>query len=106
LSVTYRWAAFRVACELDAIIAVAWRPAARVSDNGTELADAAIQPWWQTRRIDWRHIAPWKPQQNAFAESFIGLLREWLNETLFSSISHVRKALIECEERLQQRRPT
>ena len=40
------------------------------------------------------HIAPGKPQQNAFIESFNGRLRdELLNETLFGSLSHAREAL-------------
>jgi putative transposase len=53
----------------------------------------------QDRRIDWHYIAPGKPQQNAFAESFIGRLRdECLNETLFSSLAHAREALIEWKE--------
>jgi putative transposase len=44
--------------------------------------------------VEWHYIAPGKPQQNAFAESFIGRLRdELLNETLFSSLSHAREAL-------------
>jgi putative transposase len=42
-------------------------------------------------RIDWHYIAPGKPIQNAFIESFNGWLRdELLNETLFPSLSHVR----------------
>jgi putative transposase len=37
---------------------------------------------------------PGKPQQNAFAESFIGRLRdELLNKTLFHSLRHVRAVL-------------
>jgi putative transposase len=40
------------------------------------------------------YIAPGKPQQNAFAESFIGRLRdECLNETLFASLSQARAVL-------------
>ena len=40
------------------------------------------------------YIAPGKPQQNAFIESFNGRLRdELLNETLFASLGHVREAL-------------
>ena len=40
------------------------------------------------------YIAPGKPVQNAFAESFIGRLRdELLNETLFRSLPHVRTVL-------------
>ena len=70
------------------------QPVACVSDNGTELTSTAIQRWSQDHRIDWRYIAPGKPQQNAFAESFIGRLRdECLNETLFSTLAHVHEAL-------------
>ena len=42
----------------------------------------------------WHYIAPGKPQQNAFLESFNGRLHdECLNETLFTSIAHVRRVL-------------
>jgi putative transposase len=89
----------RVARELDAIIAVHGRPVASVSENGTELTGTAIQRWRQDRRIDWHYIAPGKPQENAFAESFIGRLRdECLNEALFSSLAHARQALIEWRD--------
>ncbi len=44
--------------------------------------------------VDWHYIAPGKPQQNGFAESFIGRLRdELLNETLFRSLPHARAVL-------------
>ena len=44
--------------------------------------------------MEWHYIAPGKPQQNAFIESFNGRLRdELLNETLFGSLSHAREAL-------------
>ena len=84
----------RVARELDAAIAARDRPLMCVSDNGTELTSMAILRWSQERRVEWHYIAPGKPQQNAFAESFIGRLRdECLNETLFSSLSHARAVL-------------
>jgi putative transposase len=86
----------RVARELDAIIAVRGRPLSCVSDNGTELTSMAILTWSQEHRVDWHYIAPGKPQQNAFAESFIGRLRdECLNETLFTSLVHARAVLVE-----------
>jgi putative transposase len=45
-------------------------------------------------KVEWHYIAPGKPVQNAFAESFIGRLRdELLNETLFRSLSHTRAVL-------------
>ena len=84
----------RVARELDALIARRGRPKSCVSDNGTELTSKAILKWTQLRGIDWHYIAPGKPQQNAFIESFIGRLRdECLNETLFGSLAQARADL-------------
>jgi putative transposase len=84
----------RVARELDALITRRGRPKACVSDNGTELTSMAIVKWTQESGVDWHYIAPGKPQQNAFVESFIGRLRdECLNETLFSSLPQARAVL-------------
>ena len=67
-----------------------------VSDNGTELTSMAILRWSQESGVEWHYIAPGKPQQNAFIESFNGRLRdELLNETLFSSLAHARAVLAE-----------
>jgi hypothetical protein len=50
--------------------------------------------WCQDRKVGWHYIAPGKPQQNAFAASFIGRLRdECLNETLFTSLRQARAVL-------------
>ena len=63
-------------------------------DNGTELTSMAILRWSQESGVDWHYIAPGKPTQNAFIESFNGRLRdELLNETLFTSLAHARVAL-------------
>ena len=64
----------RVARELDQVIAKRGRPQTIVSDNGTELTSMAILHWSQDRGIDWHYIAPGKPTQNAFVESFNGRL--------------------------------
>jgi putative transposase len=86
----------RVSRELDAIIARRGRPTSIVSDNGTELTSTAILRWSQDTQIAWHYIAPGKPTQNAFIESFNGRLRdELLNETLFASLAHAREALAE-----------
>jgi len=54
----------------------------------------------------WHYIAPGKPQQNAFIESFIGRLRdECLNETLFSSLSQARAVLASWQEDYNAVRP-
>jgi putative transposase len=48
----------------------------------------------QDHKIDWRYIAPGKPTQNAFAESFQGRMRdECLNEHLFFSMTHARAVI-------------
>jgi putative transposase len=84
----------RVARELTLLIARHGAPLLCVSDNGTELTSTAILSWSQETKIGWHYIAPGKPQQNAFAESFIGRLRdECLNETLFTSLRQARAVL-------------
>jgi transposase InsO family protein len=84
----------RVTRELDRIIVGRGRPAMCVSDNGTELTSMAILRWTQQTRIDWHYIAPGKPTQNAFIESFNGRLRdELLNERIFASFADARLAL-------------
>ena len=63
-------------------------------DNSTELTSNAILRWADDHKVEWHYIAPGKPVQNAFAESFIGRLRdELLNETLFRSLVHARSML-------------
>jgi len=84
----------RVARELDRLLVGRGKPGTIVSDNGTELTSNAILRWADDHKIAWHYIAPGKPVQNAFAESFIGRLRdELLNETLFRSLAHARAAL-------------
>lgn len=62
-----------------------------VSDNGTELTSNAILKWCAEYKIEWHYIAPGKPMQNGFVESFNGRMRdEFLNETLFRSLAHAR----------------
>ena len=96
----------RVARELDGIIAARGRPAMIVSDNGTELTSMAILRWSQERVVEWHYIAPGKPQQNAFVESFNGRLRdELLNETVFSSLAEARIMLAAWKHDYNTNRP-
>jgi putative transposase len=96
----------RVVRELDAVIARRGRPVTCVSDNGTELTGLAVLRWCQEMRIDWHYIAPGKPQQNAFIESFNARLRdELLNETLFTSLAQVRAVLIGWKDDYNDVRP-
>ena len=96
----------RVARELDAVIARRSRPATIVSDNGTEFTSMAILRWAQEVRVAWHYIAPGRPNQNAFVESFNGRLRdELLNETLFVSLLQARTALAAWQEDYNTVRP-
>lgn len=96
----------RVARELDRLIAVHGKPKAIGSDNGTELTSNAILAWTAETGVDWHYIAPGKPVQNAFIESFNGRLRdEFLNETLFTSLAQARAALEEWRRDYNTVRP-
>lgn len=60
---------------------------------GTELTSMAILRWSKERNVQWDYIAPGKPYQNGFIESFNVWLRdEFLNETIFTSLAHAREA--------------
>lgn len=84
----------RVARELDAIAERRGYPLMVVSDNGTELTANAMLKWQQDRGVEWHYIAPGKPMQNGFVESFNGRLRdECLNEHLFTSYRHAREII-------------
>jgi putative transposase len=84
----------RVARELDRLMIERGKPKMVVSDNGSELTSNAILTWADHSRVAWHYIAPGKPMQNAFIESFNGRLRdELLNETLFTSLAQARVAL-------------
>jgi len=84
----------RIARELDQLIAERGRPRMIVSDNGSEFTSNAILAWADQAHVEWHYIAPGKPMQNGFIESFNGRLRdELLNETLFSSLSQARAVL-------------
>ena len=55
---------------------------------------------------DLHYIAPGKPQQSAYIESFNGKLRdECLNETLFGTLGEARKTLEEWQEDYNWRKP-
>jgi putative transposase len=96
----------RVARELNALGERRGFPASVVSDNGTELTSTAILRWSQDRRIAWHYIAPGKPTQNAFVESFNGRLRdECLNETVFTSLRHARAILAAWQRDYNEVRP-
>jgi putative transposase len=79
---------------LDRLVAVWGKPEMIVSDNGTELTCNAMLKWTTENDIEWHYIAPGKPMQNGYMESFNGKLRdECLNEHVFSSLAEARRLI-------------
>ena len=94
----------RVARELTALIERRGKPGLIVSDHGTEFTSNAMLAW-SSDTVAWHFIAPGKPMQNGFGESFNGRMRdELLNETLFFDLDHAR-ADRGLGRRLQSRAP-
>jgi putative transposase len=77
-----------------------------VSDNGSELTRNAILTWTDQSRVDRHYIAPGKPMQNGFIESFNGRMRdELLDETLFFDLNDVRAKIANWVADYNIRRP-
>ena len=94
LAVDNSLSGIRVTRELDRVVQVRDTPCMIVSDNGTELTSRAILGWQHDHGVEWHYIAPGKPTQNSFIESFNGRLRdECLNEHLFTSLAEVRRII-------------
>ena len=96
----------RVVRELTDLIRQRGKPGMIVSDNGTELTCNAVLAWCSEARINWHYIAPGKPMQNGYAESFNGRMRdELLNETLFMSLDHARVTIAAWAKDYNEQRP-
>ncbi len=79
---------------LAALVAITSRCASFPTCYATELSSNAILKWCAEHKIEWHYIAPGKPMQNGFVESFNGRMRdEFLNETLFRNLAHARELI-------------
>lgn len=75
-------------------------------DNGTELTSNAILKWQGDRKVEWHYIAPGKPMQNGFVESFNGRMRdEFLNEHFFDSLRQARNLVAAWRDDFNHHRP-
>jgi putative transposase len=84
----------RVVRELTALIEKRGKPVMIVSDHGTEFTSNAVLGWAEEHRIEWHYIAPGKPMQNGYIESFNGRMRdELLNETIFLDLDQARQII-------------
>ena len=96
----------RVARELTTLIDRRGKPGMIVSDNGTEFTRNAMLTWSEDNQIAWHFIAPGKPMQNGFCESFNGRMRdELLNETLFFGLDHARAKIANWADDYNSQRP-
>ena len=76
------------------------------SDNGPELTGMTVLRFGKDRQIEWHYIAPGKPTQNAVIESFNARLRdEFLNETLFTSLTQFKVMLAMWKDDYKNARP-
>lgn len=95
-----------MARELSALLERRGKPGMIVSDHGTEFTSNAMLTWSQEHRVAWHFIAPGKPMQNGFCESFNGRMRdELLNETLFRGLDHAREKISEWVQDYNHYRP-
>ena len=73
--------AHKVIAFLDQICSISGYPERIRVDNGPEFTSAVFHQWATMRTTIIEHVRPGKPSDTAFAESFIGKLRdECLNE--------------------------
>ncbi|TIX45866.1 MAG: transposase family protein, partial [Mesorhizobium sp.] len=83
----------RVARELTDLIARRGKPDMIVSDHGTEFTSNAILAWSKDHRVEWHYIAPGKPMQNGYVESFNGRMRDELLTRACSSAARPHSSL-------------
>jgi len=96
----------RVARELTTLIQARGKPRMIVSDNGTEFTSNAILRWSKDYQVEWHYIAPGKPMQNGYIESFNGRMRdELLNESLFLDLDQARQMITAWATDYNTRRP-
>ena len=81
-------------------------PAEIVMDNGPEMTSRALDQWAYERGIRLRFIAPGKPVQNCFIESFNGRFRdECLNQHWFRNLADARQIVAEWRTDYNRVRP-
>lgn len=75
-------------------------------DNGPEFSGKSLHDWARRSGVRLNFIAPGKPMQNAYIESFNGRFREeCLNEHWFVSINEARLLIEHWRKRYNQIRP-
>jgi putative transposase len=96
----------RVARVLEELSRQRGAPQVIVVDNGPEFTGQALDRWAYRRGVKLHFIAPGKPEQNAYVESFNGKFRdECLNEHWFTDLEEAREKIETWRQDYNQRRP-
>jgi len=96
----------RVVAILERLAEIRGLPQVITMDNGPEFASRALDEWAYRRGVKLNFIRPGKPIENAYAESFMGRLRdECLNTNWFINLKHARDVIEEWRIDYNEVRP-
>ena len=96
----------RVVSVLERLEEVRGLPEVITMDNGPEFAGRSLDEWAYRKGVKLNFIRPGKPIENAYAESFIGRLRdECLNQNWFMNLRHARDIIENWRRDYNQVRP-
>lgn len=96
----------RVTRVLDQLVQTRGLPQSIVVDNGPEFTGRALDSWSYQHRVHLALIAPGKPSQNGYAESFNGKFRdEFLNQHWFLNLQDAQRKIEWWRQDYNQVRP-
>jgi len=96
----------RVVSVLERLAETRGLPNVITTDNVPEFTGRALDEWAYHKGVKLNFIQPGKPIENAYAESFIGRLRdECLNENWFMNLKHARDIIEDWREDYSEVRP-
>lgn len=96
----------RVTRVLEWVMAQRGAPGRIRCDNGPEFTSRHMLKWCTARRIELLHIAPGRPMQNGYAESFNGRFRdECLNAHCFATLQDARRKIEAWRQAYNHERP-
>lgn len=98
--------AVKVTEALDKVMADRGQPRIITTDNGTEFTSRHFDSWAHRRGIKLDFIAPGRPVENSYIESFNGKFRdECLSENWFDGLVSARLAIEEWRQDYNKNRP-
>jgi putative transposase len=96
----------RVVSVLERLAETRGLPNVITTDNGPEFTGRALDEWAYRKGVQLNFIRPGKPIENAYAESFIGRLRdECLNENWFMNLKQARAIIEDWRKDYNEVRP-